>query len=334
MSGEVAMIDGVAQMAFLEEEGMPWHGLGTALPKDLTPEEWIQAAGLDWEAQRKPLFTFNDDGQLIQMGKNVLVHSKTQQDLGYVTDNYKIVQPREIMDAFKEIAEGAGYKLRTAGNLRDGRRIWALADCGDEFSVSPDGKDVVKRSILLATGFDGSMATVADPTSVRVVCQNTLAAAVGYGGEGAKVRISHLSDFDPAEIRNQLLKSSGEIESSWEVFKEQAMRLASRKVSTREATEYFMKLFAKPDEDGNLVLSDDGRSQRTMKQVIDLYQNGQGQETTSAQGTAWGLVNAVTRWTDHERTSTSNESRLNSAFFGTGFEKKLEAMETALELAA
>jgi phage/plasmid-like protein (TIGR03299 family) len=333
MAHELHIINGEAQMAYVRDEGLPWHGLGSPLKGDESLEEWIIAAGLDWEALRQPTFTINQDGQLQQLRRDVLVHSKTAADLGFVTEHYKVVQPREIMDAFKEIAGSAGYTLKTAGNLHYGKRIWALADCGDEFSVDKKGKDVVRRNILLSTSFDNSMATIVDPTTVRVVCQNTLAMAAGYSGERAKVRIGHTSEFDPAAVRADLLAAGDDIDKSWENFKVRALRLASRKVSLTEATEFFVKLFGNPDEEGEVDIENKA-TQRILRQVVDIYQDGQGQEVSSAQGTAWGLVNTVTRWADHERVSQTNDGRLMSAFFGNGADYKERAMEDALALAA
>ena len=333
MAHELHFVNGRAQMAYISEEGLPWHGLGNPLKGDESLDEWVIAAGLDWEAQRAPLFTYNTDGEMIQLDRDVLMHSKTNQNLGFVTDVYKVVQPIDIMRAFEEIAGSAGYKLKTAGNLRDGKRIWALADCGDEFSVDGKGHDRIRRNILLSTSYDGSMATIVEPTTVRVVCQNTLAMAAGYSGENAKVRISHHAEFDPQEIRHELLAAEAETDASWQRFKESAMTLADRKVTHQEATEYFLKLFGNADANGKIDVERQG-IQRNMNQIIEIYQNGQGQETLSAQGTAWGLVNAVTRWADHERNSRTQESRLNSAFFGNGAEFKEAAMKEALELAA
>lgn len=333
MVDAVHILNGKGQMAYIEAEGLPWHGLGQPLRGDESLEEWTIAAGLDWEAMRQPIFTINQDGQLQQLRRDVLVHSKTQADLGFVTEHYKVVQPRDIMEAFKEIAGAAGYSLKTAGNLHYGKRIWALADCGDEFSLDGKGRDTVRRNILLSTSYDNSMATIVEPTTVRVVCQNTLAMAAGYNGENAKVRIGHTSEFDPVAIRADLLASGDDIDKSWEDFKVRALALSKRKVTMKEATEYFIKLFGNPDEDGNVDV-ENRATQRILGQVVSLYQDGQGQEVSTAQGTAWGLVNTVTRWADHERVSQTDDGRLMSAFFGNGADKKREAMEQAMALAA
>lgn len=329
MSHDIHIINGQAQMAYLEQDGLPWHGLGQPLKVGESLDEWRVAAGLDWEAERQGLFTFDADGNMYKLERDVLVHSKTKGELGYVTDVYKTVQPADILDAFRHIAGEAGYHLVTAGNLRYGRRIWALADCDDDFTIGK--KDQVKRNLLLATSYDGSLATIVDLTSTRVVCQNTLAAAIGYDGEGGMLRYGHSSEFDPTSIAADLKTHLAEQDKQWQQFKEKALALSNRKVDMKTAVEYFVKLFGNPDENGEVDI-ESRNTQRKLNNVIELYQGGLGQELAGE--TAWGLVNTVTRWADHERNTRTEGSRLDSAFFGDGRDKKAQAWNAALELLA
>ena len=332
MSGDIAFINGEAQMAYLESDGLPWHGLGRPLKDDLPLEDWVVNAGLDWEAIPSPMFTTNAEGELVQVNdRQILIHSKTDLALGFPTQKYKIVQPRDVANAFQDIAAGMDYKIVTMGNLNSGKRIWALAYCGEEFSLG--GKDIIRRNILISTSYDGTMATIVEPTTVRVVCANTLALAAGADGENAKIRISHNSDFDPKSIRADLLATEADSDIAWNRFKERALALSKRKVSHKEAVDFFVKMFGNADENGEVDV-ENRNTQRTLAQVMELYSNGRGQETLSAQDTAWGLVNTVTRWTDHERNSRSSGNRLNSALFGDGVDRKNKAMSEALTLVA
>jgi len=331
MAHELHIVNGEARMAYLSEEGTPWHGLGVPLKSNASLEEWATAAGLQWKALKRPLYTVNNEGGLVMLEDDVvIVHSETQQRLGLVGAGFKTVQPIEMLHAYKVIAGELGYQLKTAGNLRGGKRIWALADCGQQFSITPD--DVVKRNLLLATSFDGTMATIVDDTAIRVVCQNTFRMAVGDGGENSRIRIPHSADFDPADIRAQLLTVKVEEDKKWELFKGQALQLASRKVTVKEATEFFIKIFA-AEGDGTVdVGSLNVRS--TLSQIMTLYKDGVGQDTTSAKGTAWGLFNTVTRWADHTRNTRTADSRMERAWFGDSALKKQTALDAALALAA
>ena len=60
-------------------------------------------------------------------------------------------------------------------------------------------------------------------------------------------------------------------------------------------------------------------NERALKKVQELYDGkGRGADLASASGTAWGLLNAVTEYVDHERRAKSQEYRLDSSWFGAG----------------
>ena len=61
---------------------------------------------------------------------------------------------------------------------------------------------------------------------------------------------------------------------------------------------------------------------------------GRGAEMASAKGTAFGLLNAVTEFVDHERRARSADHRLESAWFGQGAALKENALEQALMMIA
>lgn len=324
MAHELHIIDGKAQMAYTGS--LPWHGLGVELKKNAPLHEWITAGGFNWEAERQDLFRFDKDGQLVQLeNKTALVHSKTGEALGIVSPEFKIVQPADIIHSYGKLVGAAGYQLETIGNMFGGRRIWALADVGEEFTIK--GQDTIKRKLLLATSFDGTMASIADFTSIRVVCNNTFSAAAGSNGEAAKVRVPHCSEWDIKKIAEEL--RAGDQDKAWKAFKNNALQLAERKVTAKEATQFFIHLFYGDEVDIEKV-----ESGRKLKQIAELYTTGVGQEVRSAKGTAWGLVSAISRWTDHERQTRSLDGRLDSAWFGNGEAIKAKAMTEALELAA
>jgi phage/plasmid-like protein (TIGR03299 family) len=322
MSHAIDMTNGKPAVAYVGQ--VPWHGLGEELEEDASLDEWRIAAGLDWEVRNSPvMFMQPDEGLRYVDNKNVLYRSDTGGPLGLVSDQYKIVQPNDVLEFYRSLAESQGFTMETAGSLQDGKRVWALARTGREFSVM--GQDLMKAYLLLATSYDGTMATVASFTSVRVVCQNTLSFAVGNEGQRADIRIPHHSAFEPDSIKREL-----GLDENWEQFEDRANTLAKRKVTKKEALEFFTNVLYGDEIDEEELPT----ASRTLKQVMDVYENGVGQETRSANGTAWGLVNAVTRWTDHERNARSSSSRLNSAWFGPAANKKRTAFETALELAA
>jgi phage/plasmid-like protein (TIGR03299 family) len=312
-------------MAYVGE--VPWHGLGVPLQPGRSIEEWQEAAGLNWTVAGCPAMYMDPQGQLRRYNdRQVLVREDTYDNLAMVSDQYKIVQPGEVLEFYRDLVADQGFELETAGSLKNGRRVWALARTGETAKIGRD--DEVANYLLLATSYDGGMATVVQPTSVRVVCMNTLQAAVGASGEYAEIRVPHHSEFDGSAIKQQLGLHEG-----WANFVDEAKRLAGRKVSKEEALWYFLEVFYGEDAEG-IDLEESPQIQRRLDQMLELYAHGTGQGTEAAAGTAWGLVNTVTRFYDHERNTATVDNRLNTSWFGEGLNKKRRGWEKALELVA
>ncbi|MNU80704.1 hypothetical protein D3C71_703420 [compost metagenome] len=109
--------------------------------------------------------------------------------------------------------------------------------------------------------------------------------------------------------------------------------LAERKVQWHEAMGFFMNVLC--DVTPNSKLPEVLPNERALRKVQNLYEGeGRGATLESAQGTAWGLLNAVTEYVDHERRARSTEYRMDSAWFGQGAVIKQRALQAALQLAA
>ena len=186
------------------------------------------------------------------------------------------------------------------------------------------GGDKVKAYLLLATSCDGSLATTAQFTSVRVVCNNTLQMAVGIS-KGA-VRVPHSTTFDPVAVKQEL----GMGMSSWDLFMANIKSMANRPVNKFEAMSYLVNVLGDPA----LPLNDQP-NQKAIQTVYGLYSGGgKGSDLASASGTAWGLVNGVTEFVDTHRRARSQDNRLDSAWFGTGAQIKQRGYDAAMALAA
>lgn len=214
--------------------------------------------------------------------------------------------------------------METAGVLKSGRKLWALAKTGQTGTLK--GKDTINGYLLLATACDGTLATTAQFCSVRVVCNNTLQIALG-DGTGA-VKVSHRSEFDAQAVKRQL----GIAVSSWDAFMARSKALAERKVTDSTAEAFFRRVLTYPttaaDERDTLAVNE-----RAIKAVGQLYAGrGKGAQLPSASGTAFGLLNAVTEYVDHHRRARSDDNRRDSAWFGSGAATKQRAWEEALKL--
>lgn len=317
-------------LATLPTATAPWQTLGSDLPPKQSIEAWAQAAGMDWQIRETPVrFLSEQAGSLgaIQTfdEQKVLYRSDTQSPLSVVGSRYQVVQPREVLEFYRDLVAVSGYELETAGVLKGGRKFWALARTGQETVLK--GRDLVKGYLLLASSCDGTLATTATPTTVRVACQNTLSMALN-SATGA-VKVPHSTRFDAQAVKQQL----GVAVSQWDGFMYRMKTLAERKVKSHEAMSYFLKVLCQAD--GTPEVGMKLSNEQALKKVQALYDGrGRGAEVGAAHDTAWGLLCAVTEFVDHERRARSPEYRLDSAWFGPGAQLKQRALDQALALVA
>lgn len=227
----------VERMAYVD--AVPWHGLGAQLSNHQPLHVWAQEAGLAWEILGTPVrFTSSDQPprDLHSSRENkVLFRSDSRAALSVVGHRSKVVQPAEVLEFYRDLTEISGFELETAGALRGGRKIWALARTGQ--SACLRGGDISNGHVLLATACDGTLATTAQFTSMRVVCNNTL--TVALSGREGRVKVPHRTEFDPDHVKRQL----GISISSWDSFMYQMKKLSERRAQSNEASNFFRRVF-------------------------------------------------------------------------------------------
>jgi phage/plasmid-like protein (TIGR03299 family) len=323
------MIDTTTGRAAIAYTGTtPWHGLGQVLTPDSTIEQWTQEAGLGYTVLESAVeySTPAVSGHQVWPDRKVLHRSDTGAPLAVVSKDYRTVQPAEVMGFFQKLLDLGGFQMETAGALSHGRRVWALASVGDGAEVV-DG-DVVKPYLLLGTSYDGTMATIAKFTAIRVVCNNTITPAVNSTSDElnkgyikSAVRVLHSERFDADAVRLQL----GIVANQFERFIVESRQLARQQMIFNEA-DLFVKELLKPYHTGKLDIVDT----KAYKRVIELWQ-GRAIGTNilraaHVEGSRWQMLNAVTQLVDHER-GRSDNTRLESAWFGTGSAIKNRALE-------
>lgn len=318
MAHQIAFVKGKASIAYVGDK--PWHGLGQELTPDASIETWKKEAGMDWEIKDSPI-TFNDGScSRVYKGSRVLFRSDTGEQLSIVSDEYRVVQPGEVLDFFQDLVALQGFKLTTAGVLYGGRRFWALADTGREMDVL--GKDRVKGMLLLTTSCDGTLATTAMFTTVRVVCNNTLTLAMNKDSKNA-TRVTHRSVFDPTKVKADL----GLLDEAWETFKANIIAMCKVKMTDNDAYDFVKKLLVKPDREAD---KQPYTVERDVQAILKRVRNGMG--TNRAYGTLWGVLNGITEFVDHESRARIPDHALWSSWFGKGSKLKTKAYEAALEL--
>lgn len=319
--------NGFVEMAYAGDT--PWHGLGQEVTKGAPIEEWMVQAGMDWTIQESPVeFSYSFNGMRARAkvnDKKVLYRSDTFAPLGTVGDGFKVVQPHDVLEFFRDLTEGAGFSIETAGTLFGGRRFWALAHIGDSVEIVPGDK--VGGYLLLCTGADGTMQTMGKFTTVRVVCNNTLSMACGEAGQH---KVSHKSQFNPQAMKEKL----GVVHAEFDSFAAKMKRLSDKTVSAARAERLAFELL-KPEgfeqATDKVSIIDKVSASRSYKGILAMFDGaGHGSNLDGVANTAWGFVNAVTEYVDHESRATSTDNRLNSAWFGNGDDMKNRAVELAL----
>lgn len=318
-----------AEMAYAGET--PWHGLGQELRKGASIEEWIAAAGMDWDIGRSRVRYGEGPNQRIIDDSHVLFRSDNKEPLGIVSSKFKVVQPREVLEFFRDLTADAGFSLETAGTLFGGRRFWALAHIG-ESAIIVNKADVVGGYLLLVTGADGTLATTARLTTVRVVCNNTLSMAMRRDSKG-EVTVSHRSVFKATDMKDKLGIARGQFKE----FVGQMRELAEKPVSTLEARDLTSRLVVACDartkeaDRLNVDKLKAAESSPTFSKILALFNgDGIGSRMDGVGGTAWGWVNAVTEYVDHHAKTQTQDNRIDSAWFGRGDAMKTMAAELAV----
>ncbi len=351
MAHDLMIVEGKASMFYVGDP--PWHGLGTQLPGPATAAEAMTAAGLDWEVLKLPLYAVAATRLLELPGRHVLVPGdrwgKAECPVfGVVGESYCPMQNREAFSFFDPIvSDRHGAIYHTAGALGNGERIWVLARLPRELEVVPG--DVVEPYVLLSNSHDGKSSVQLKFTPIRVVCQNTLNAALR---DGPTVRVSHRGDFSaklesartrlglyayridqPASEREeralaenlQALLDAG-TDSLFDVF----TRMAEVKLDQPDP--YFRAVF--PD-----LASKDPKDQLRIEEARLFsdwfFRNGTGNTNAEVAGTLWAAYNGVTEFVDHRGGRTmarpmSPERRLQSMWFGAGAAIKARALDEAV----
>ena len=192
----------------------------------------------------------------------------------------------------------------TAGSLGGGARVWILAKLPGDLKLS--NSEVIEKYILLCNSHDGSLAVTMKPTSIRVVCQNTLSVAMGRETDKLFRAIHTTNVMDRV---NQAREALGLQEAYFEMMMRGIERLADTRMKEAEVEPFLVKLFDQEENPQNIST----KMRNNMDKVASLFYGG----TATFGETRWDMLNAVTEYTDHWRGS-NDEKRLDAAWFGSG----------------
>jgi phage/plasmid-like protein (TIGR03299 family) len=312
-------------MAHLVESMMyvgktPWHGLGTPIPEDkkISVQEAIVAAKLDWQVELRHVFNENPEG----VKSGILDHyavcrMSDNAFLGLVGQDYVPLQNEEALEWFQPFLDSGEATLETAGSLKGGRQVWALAKIRDG-NMLVGKEDPVAHYILLSNSHDGSVAVRVGFTPIRVVCNNTLTLAHDSNASQL-LRVRHTSNLHKNLELIREIMSVARKEFSATVA--QYRHLQKHGIDSSGLERYVKLVFSLPDNGGKELIPN----------IIYLFENGRGSH--EAGRTYWGAYNAVTEYLNYFRGRTQ-DSTLSSLWFGGSTHINKQALNAALKMAA
>lgn len=320
----------IESIAFANE--VPWHGLGVRVDSSVSIDDMLVAADLAWNVELRPLFTQTSTGEMLEVkNRRALVRDYDDKILTVTSPNWKPFQNRDALEFFREYTESGGAQMETAGSLRGGKLIWALAKINRDFKVKGRDTDVTKGYILLSSPHEVGYSIKVRTTATRVVCANTFAIA---DKDAVSYSQGHSANFRMSDARETIQLAIDQIA----LMEKEANKLASAAVSDYDAALFYSRLLqpvnleesASERTHVNNLMSSEAERNAAFEGVWDSYFNAPGADP----GNMWGVFNGITHWADHTAGNRGRESRLTSAWFGERAVTKQKAYTQLLEMAA
>lgn len=307
---------------------VPWHGLGANVNSESTIEEMLEAAGLNWQLERKPLLADmgDDEAPLEIEGKAAWVRNTDRKVMAVAGKQWRPLQPADTLGFMRDYVAAGAATLETAGSLREGKIVWGLARLKHDFEVRPG--DRVNGYLLITSPNEVGRAITVRTTTVRVVCANTMAMAERGA---AQYRQNHLTDFDIAAAKEAVGHAHEQLAQA-----ERNARILDRlKLSASDAVTNVLAPVFFPeiaeDDDMLAAIHLPENQPKKLQQILASVEDAPGNKEIA--GTGWAIMNGVTHWADHIYGHNA-ATRMMRSWNGDNANHKLEVERRLLELAA
>lgn len=335
--------------AFYSLRESAWHGLGTVVNAPVADPEVRKIAGLDWDVTTEPLL--RNDMTPVD-GFRATVRSDTRETLGVVGPSYTPVQNAELFDWLRGLDGYTDVTIETAGALGKGETVWVMGKCNDLKLDLGDGG--IQPYMLLSNGHAGNRQVTIMPTTVRVVCENTLRMAVGKGERkqalSSGFQLRHTTNV--VEAMKRIQQAYAATTNAWKATEEALRFLATKQYTTEKLVKLMTRTF-EPDvtEDEAEDVTDESVRAKLIREtrerrLLEILAS----QTCSAlpiRGTMYSALQAMTEYIEHETLVTVRDvgpdekkralamARFRSVNFGgNGDKAKSRAWDAALELAS
>lgn len=305
--------------AFISFAAPAWHNLGKVFTDAISTEQALREAGLDYQVLKLPNIHILPNGQeIISDNSFFTCRTDTNAILGDKFGKvYEVLQNVEALNLVDEILQSGTASIETAGAIDGGKKVFICLKINKDIIVG--GNDIVNQYILFATSHDGSLAHTVLPTNVRVVCNNTLTAALNKSIGAVKIRHTTAAD----DRLREAAKVLNLIQTNTEVNAENYNRMKEIEISKQQMFDYFGNIFLNAEQIAKLQAGDKEavktEKKNQLAEVYNFYERGTGQEIAKgANGSfnMWAAYNAVTGYITRRKYSSADD-RANSMLFGT-----------------
>ena len=327
MAHDLNFNEQTGQHSFFSVKEKAWHGLGQIVQDYPTSAEAIRFAGLDYRVQKRKLFTYDNENNDGNTDEEIIIpeievpnyyatiRTDTEQVLGVVGKDYEVVQNADAFRFFDAIVGGDGILYETAGALGKGERIFITAKLPGYIRVGSD--DVIEKYLFLSTSHDGFGSITAAFTPIRIVCNNTLNAALRNCTNS--IRIRHTQNAkEHLEEAHKVMGISNRLSSELESIFNQWSKVRI----TDDKLKQLIELAMVPNKEvlTNIKSGNLDELSTAFKNVCDnVYgytQTAPSQQTETTKGTVFGAYNAITGYFQNVRIYKNDEAKLKSLFFG------------------
>ena len=338
MAHQINFNEKTGKHSFFSTKEKAWHKLGQVVDRYPTSAETIQYAGLDYIVEKRPLFTYDTENHTADPDTDIIIpeisvpnyfatiRADTDQVLGVVGNDYEVVQNRDAFAFFDAIVGGGdGILYETAGALGNGERIFITAKLPGYIRVGND--DLIEKYLFLTTSHDGFGSITAAFTPIRVVCNNTLHAALNNMSNCVKIRHTESAK----ERLLQAHKIMGLTNSMSNELNGIFNRWAHVRITDKELLKLVQQALAPSKEVLQKVLDDENldeyssRFLNTVERVCEYGFTNETQQMQTTKGTLFGAYNAITGYFQNVMHYKNDEAKLKSILFGNGFNKTQSA---------
>lgn len=313
--------------SFFSVNEKPWHGLGQIVTEYPASKQALEYAGLNFGVEKRELFTLNKTNDTTDLKVSeyyATVRTDTQAVLGVVGKQYEVVQNEDAFQFFDAIVQGEGILYETAGALGKGERIFITAKLPNYIKVGKE--DLIEQYLFLTTSHDGSGSIMAAFTPVRIVCKNTLNAAMRNKSNSIKIR--HTANAkDRLEQAHELMGITNQLSAAMETL----LNSWTKVRITDEAVLKLIQLALVPNKEvlHNIKVGKEDELSATFTNMcnnaFEYAMTSPSQQLETTKGTLFGAYNAVTGYLQNVRNYKSEEVKLKSLLFGGTGQQRAQA---------